>query len=104
MRTPITADSTARELGRIAFSDPGEIFDDDGNLVVSIERPPAHLRACIASVEVVIRNVTTGDGRQERVYKINWRNKPQTLELFGRHQGIFREEQPNAGLPVLAVH
>jgi phage terminase small subunit len=103
-RTQVTADSTVRELGRIAFSDPGEIFDDDSNLVVSIKQLPAHVRACIASVEVVTRNLTAGDGRQERVYKIKWWNKPRALELLGRHQGIFTEEQqPPANVPAFVL-
>ena len=31
----------------------------------------------------------------ELVWKIKLWNKPQALELLGRHQGIFREDQPS---------
>jgi phage terminase small subunit len=94
-RTQITADSTVRAIANLAHSDPGELFDDEGDLIVNIKKLPPHVRACIASVEVVTRNLTSGDGVQERVHKIKWWNKPKALELLGRHQGIFREEQPN---------
>jgi hypothetical protein len=52
----------------------------------------------------VVRRKTTGtavragaepDRPIEVVYKIRLWNKPQALELLGRHQGLFREEQPS---------
>src|SRR5207245_2425471 len=56
---------------------------------------PDDLAACIASIEVVKRNFTSGDGKTELVWKIKLRNKPQVLELLGRHQGLFREDPPS---------
>jgi len=44
---------------------------------------------------VVKRNLTSGDGKTERVWKIKLWNKPQALELLGRHQGLFREDPPS---------
>ena len=41
------------------------------------------------------RNLTSGDGNQEFVYKIKLWNKVQALELLGRHQGLFREDPPS---------
>jgi hypothetical protein len=62
------------------------------------------LAACIASIEVVRRNLTSGDGAIETIHKIKLWNKPQALELLGRHFGIFNEEQtPAATSPVFAL-
>jgi len=41
------------------------------------------------------RKLLSGDGKTEFIYKIKLWNKPQALELLGRHQGIFREDQPS---------
>ena len=41
------------------------------------------------------RNFTSGDWKHEFVYKIRLWNKPQALELLGRHQGLFREDPPS---------
>lgn len=93
-RTLVTADSTVRELGRIAHCDIRKFYDEAGHLK-PVHELPHDLAACIASVEVVRRNMTSGDGTTEVVYKIRFWNKPQALELLGRHQGIFREDQPS---------
>jgi len=60
-----------------------------------IHELPDELAACIASIEVVKRNLLSFDGKTEFIYKIKLWNKPQALELLGRHQGIFREDQPS---------
>ena len=44
---------------------------------------------------MVKRNLTSGDGKTERVWKIKLWNQPQALELLGRHQGLFREDPPS---------
>lgn len=93
-RTGITADSTVRAIAVLAHSDLRKFYDEHGNLK-PIHSLPDDLAACIASIEVVKRNLTTGDGKQEFVYKIKLWNKPQALELLGRHQGLFRENPPS---------
>ena len=39
---------TLREIGRVAYADVGEIFDENGNLL-SVKQLPEHVRAAIAS-------------------------------------------------------
>ena len=92
--TQIIADSTVRELHRLAHADIRQFYDVDGQLK-PIHELPDELAACIASIEVVKRNLLSGDGKTEFIYKIKLWNKPQALELLGRHQGIFREDQPS---------
>ncbi len=90
----ITADSTVRAIACLAHSDIRKFYDANGALL-PIHSLPDDLAACIASIEVVKRNFTSGDGKQEFVYKIRLWNKPQALELLGRHQGLFREDPPS---------
>jgi hypothetical protein len=44
-------------------------------------------------------------GTFEVIYKIRFWNKPQALELLGRHQGLFREDaqQPIAQVPAFCL-
>ena len=93
-RTRITADSTVRAIACLAHSDIRKFYDANGDLL-PIHSLPDDLAACIASIEVVKRNFTSGDGKTELVWKIKLWNKPQALELLGRHQGLFREDLPS---------
>src|SRR5438128_10787683 len=93
-RTRITADSTVRAIACLAHSDIRKFYDANGDLL-PIPSLPDDLAACIASIEVVKRNFTSGDGKTELVWKIKLWNKPQALELLGRHQGLFREDPPS---------
>ncbi len=93
-RTRITADSTVRAIACLAHSDIRKFYDEHGGLM-PIHALPDDLAMCIASVEVVKRNFTSGDGKPELVWKIKLWNKPQALELLGRHQGLFREDPPS---------
>ncbi len=93
-RTQITGDATVRELNRLAHADIRQFYDEHGQLK-PIHELPDDLAACISSIEVVKKNLTAGDGTLEYIYRIKLWNKPQALELLGRHQGIFREDQPS---------
>ena len=107
-RTQVTADSTVRELGRLVHADIRKFYDEHGQLK-PIHELPDDLAACIASIEVV-RRKTLGAGASagsetgqtiEAIYKVKLWNKPQALDLLGRHQGLFRAEaqQPIALVP-----
>jgi hypothetical protein len=89
-RTKVTADSTMRAIACLAHSDIRRFYDEHGKLL-PIHSLPDDLAACIASIEVVKRNLTSGDGTTETVWKLKLWNKPQALELLGRHQGLFRD-------------
>ena len=91
-RMNVTADTTVRELSRLAHADIRQFYDPQGQLI-PIHLLPDDLAACIASIEVVVRrNRTSGDGTTETVHKVRLWSKPQALELLGRHQGLFRED------------
>jgi len=87
-----TADNTVREIARICFSDIGDLFDDFSNLK-SVKDLPREVRACIASIKVVKKNLTVGDNAVEYVHEIKFWNKPQALELLARHLGLLEKDQ-----------
>src|SRR5712691_5934855 len=103
-RTRITADSTVRAIACLAHADIRKFYAANGALL-PIHSLPDDLAACIASIEVVKRNYTSGDGKTELVLKTKLWNKPQALELLGRHQGLFREDPPSdaPAVPVFAL-
>ena len=74
-RTEVTADTTVREINRLAKSDIRRFYDAYGNLL-PIHSLPDDLAACIQSIEVVKRNLTSGDGKTEKVWKINTTSSP----------------------------
>jgi hypothetical protein len=64
------------------------LFDAQGRLK-PIHQMPIEVRRAIESVEIVRRNLTTGDGTQEHVYKVKLINKGRMQELLARHVGLF---------------
>ena len=85
-----------RETACIAYSDLRDLFDDAGNL-----RPPKdwpdHLAAAIASVEVIKKNVTTGDGKTDDVFKVRLWPKDRAVEMLMKHHGKLKEQVQHSG-------
>ena len=65
----ITKDRTLLELGRIAFADYGQFYDEKGN-IKKISELSEDQRALLAGVETIIKNAEAGDGHTDRVHKI----------------------------------
>ena len=57
----LSAQRVLEELRRLAFSNIAHCFDPAGNLL-PIQALPAEVRSAVASVKVIKRNLTTGDG------------------------------------------
>src|SRR6266487_3827751 len=93
-----TAERTIQETAWIAHADVGQLFDAKGNLR-RIHELPAHVRAAIASVEVVKRNMTAGDGKVELVYKVKCWSKVAALELLAKHFGLIDGEPAQTVAP-----
>ena len=92
----ITAKRVKQELARLAFSDVRSLFDKGGSL-----RPIHELSddeaAAVASLEVIIKNAQAGDGHTDTVHKVKVWDKTKSLELLGKHFGLFDEHAHVSG-------
>lgn len=85
-----------REAARLAYSDIRELFDAQGNML-PVKQWPDHLAAAIASVEVVKKNLTTGDNKIDDVIKVRVWDKPKNLEMLFKHLGLLAEKLEHTG-------
>jgi hypothetical protein len=84
-----TPSTTLREAAWIAHADISRIFKEDGVTIHRIIDLPIEVRRCIASVKVLKRNLTTGDGKMDEVIEVKFWNKNQALELLAKCQGLI---------------
>ena len=92
----IDPDRVLRETARLAYSDIGEVFAADGTLL-PVHKLPEDIRRSIASVEVVKRNVDSGDGKTDDIIKIRVWDKPKALEFLGKHLGLLTDKVEHRG-------
>jgi phage terminase small subunit len=92
----ITAERVLREMGRLAFSDVSRLFNANGSLKPLHELTPDD-SACIAGLEVIIKNAEAGDGHTDKVHKIKVWDKSKNLEMLGKHFGLFVEKMQVSG-------
>ena len=79
-----------QEVAALAFSDITELFDrvQGGGLnLTDVKALPAHVRASIASIEMI--RVKGADGEMMDVLKIKMHPKAQALDLCARHLGVL---------------
>lgn len=89
-KTDLTADRVLEEMRRLAFSDVRNLFDAEGN-IKPLHELSAEDAACIAGLEVVIKNAKAGDGVTDTVHKIKIWDKTRTLEMLGKHFALLVE-------------
>jgi hypothetical protein len=85
-----------RETGRLAYSDIRELFGPDGNFL-PIKQWPDDIARAVSSVEVVKKNVTTGDGKQDDVLKVRLWDKPGKLQDLMKHHGQLTDKVEHGG-------
>jgi phage terminase small subunit len=93
-RTKITAERVAHDIDVAANLDMAELFDARGNLLPVVMMPP-HVRRAIQSVEVVKRNLTSGDGKVDEIWRIKLIDKGRMHEVLGRHTGVDKGDGQN---------
>lgn len=76
------------EIGCLAFSRVGDMFDETGNLL-PIRQLPEHVQAALAGHETSTGNVDKGDGKMDRVTKIKVWDKPKMLEMLAKHHKLI---------------
>jgi len=92
--TSATTIRTALELARIAYADPGRLFDDNGNLKKVADMDES-MRRAIASIEVDIKGTE----------KIKLWNKNDALKTLSTYLGMLIERKEiNGGLKVDIVY
>ena len=91
-RTEVSQDRVVLELARLAFMDPRQFFDDDGNLI-DIHDLPAEAAAVIAGMDVSTDFIGKGDDKAFCITKkIKLTRKEKALELLAKHLGMFEEK------------
>lgn len=85
----VSAERVLKELMAIAFFDPGDMFDDDGNLR-NIPDMPEGARRALAGVDVVSR--MEDGGVETHTSKVRISSKIQALELLAKHLGMLNEQ------------
>jgi phage terminase small subunit len=90
-KTGVTAERVLQEMARLAFSDVSRLFKPDGTLK-PLNELTADDSACIAGLEVIIKNAEAGDGHTDKVHKIKVWDKSKNLEMLGKHFGLFIEK------------
>lgn len=92
----IDPDRALREAARLAYSDVRQIFDAEGKLLPVKDWPP-ELAAAVGGIEVVKRNVDSGDGRTDDVIKVKVWDKPRALEMLFKHLGLLTDRVEHSG-------
>jgi phage terminase small subunit len=93
----ITAERTLQELAKLAYYDPGKLYDKDGNRI-PVYQLDDFTRAAVSSVEDETQE-TLGDADGEgvkplvvtRKQKLKMADKGSNLERLGKHLGLFGE-------------
>jgi phage terminase small subunit len=100
-RTEVTADRVVKELARLAFLDPGKLFNADG-APLRVADLDEDTRRALAGLDVVaVGNSDVGVGQ---VLKLKLADKPRVLELLMRHLGMFTEKIELTGKDGGPVH
>jgi len=86
----LTQERVLNEIRRIAFSDIGEVFDEDGNLK-NLATLSKDTRAALASCKVLRTNLVSGDGVREQVHEVKMWDKLKALEIAAKHLGMLDE-------------
>lgn len=95
-KVDLTAERTLEEMRRLAFSDIRTLFDANGNLK-PLHTLTAEEAACIAGLEVIIKNAEAGDGKTDKVHKIKIWDKTKTLDMLGKHFALMTEKVEHSG-------
>jgi phage terminase small subunit len=94
VKLEITADRVLQELAKLAYFDPGKLYDSDGNRI-PVHRLDDVTRAAVASVE---DETTDGPGWVRTVkQKIRMADKSKNLELLGKYLKLFTERVEHDG-------
>ncbi len=97
-----TAERTMLEMQRLAFSDVRRLFTDWGAL-----KPVHELSdddaACLASLEVLKKNLFAGDRKVDTIHKLRMWDKLKALEMLAKHFGLLEDKVIHSGTVTIEV-
>lgn len=96
-RVEVSADTVIAELLRLAMTDIGQAFNEDGSLK-AIHKMPEDIRRAIAGVDVFEEFEGRGEDRDQIGWtkKIRFWDKNKALEMLGRHLKMFTDKLEHA--------
>lgn len=89
-RVDISLDRVLEEIASLAFFNPKDLYDAEGN-IIPIHQLPREVAAAISSVKAIVRKSDDGDISTKTLEFRQW-NKNQALELFMRHYGALNDK------------
>lgn len=92
----LSAERVLEEIRRLAFADVRGLFDEHGQLRPLHELTPEQ-SAAIASLEVIKRNLTAGDGEVDTIHKLKVWDKTKALEMLAKHFALLTEKVDHSG-------
>jgi len=92
----LSATRILEEYRRLALVDLRSFFDADGNLK-PIHELTAEQGACVASVEVVKKNLAAGDGKVDVVHKLKVWDKGRALTDLAKYFNLLVEKVEVSG-------
>lgn len=97
-RVEVSADTVLSELLKLAMTDIGQAFKEDGSLK-AIHDMPEDVRRAIAGVDVFEEFEGRGEDREQIGWtkKIRFWDKTKALEMLGRHLKLFTDKLEHAG-------
>ena len=81
-----------REIGRLAFSDIRDAYDDRGRLL-AVKDLPDDVAASIAGIKTTKQNLVVGDGKQEDVIELKRWDKVKALDQLAKHHNLYEKHQ-----------
>lgn len=91
-RNEVTVERVVNELAHLAFLDPAQFFDDEGNLL-PIHLMPAEARRAVAGFDH--DEITIGEGKEKKpigmTTKLRLTRKEKALELLGRYLKMWED-------------
>jgi phage terminase small subunit len=98
-RVQVTADAVITECAKLAFSDVRQLFDPQSGEMLPPDKWPEGIAAAVASVEVEELMGGSGPDRAQIGWtkKVRLWNKPQALEMLGKHLKLWVERMEHTG-------
>ena len=95
-RAELSASTVLDQLRALSMIDMRDFFDDDGAL-----KPPSRwsvdMGRAVVSFDTVKKNVTSGDGKSDDVFRVRLADKVRSLEMLAKHFGLLVDRVDHSG-------